>query len=480
MKIPNRWHAALLSASLVGIASPAVLAQTDYALQLDGTSQSVETQITGDKLAGNELSIEYWFKGPRMLSAVRIQNNIFTYIVAGWGGGSGPTGASPLHLINPAGQEFRLQSTPVTQDGNWHHIVLTYKRNTALGMASYVDGKIVERKDAPDQPIPSMPSTLYFGSLNGTQEYMQGALDEVRIWKRSLTDVEVADHAKNPRRLVGNETGLLAYFPFNEPNGSTTLDKASGQTATLRNSGVNSRVALSGLFFSDPSGILSTNLAAGGLWKGEVSLKQVSQIYGSSYTTDRSPAGSAFNLNILLHVDATGVVRLLKDVTIMQLPGASPTNALDTTKIVLVTDDTQLPSFTGVLKRNGKLVGARLSSPFYQFAGNSALLAGGLGLGYATEGTIAIPASLPGNPFRHKYHHDLRDPRDLQGNPYDLSRKIHIDFSEQTLSPGDGRDRLKGTYRETMGGLNKDSQPIIVEGTISLERISLVTKLNNQ
>lgn len=471
---------AAISATLLLLAG-AARAQTDYALLLNGSNQSVETAITGDKLAGNELTIEYWFKGSRPVSCVRIQDGGVAWIVTGWSQGG------PLqHLINTSGRQLlaiAMDSTSGTTigDGRWHHVAVTYKRNTVGGFAAFLDGSPVPgAANTVDDAIPAINAKVWLGSLNGTQELTAGTLDEIRIWKRALPPDELLDHARNPRRLVGTETGLAAYFPLNETSATATADIVSGSAAILRNTTAASRVPLAGIAFGEPSGRLQTNPAMAGLWKGEVSLKRVNQIFGSSYTTVRSPAGGQFDMNILLHVDAAGTVRVLKDVTFMQQRVASLDGALDTTKIVLVTDDNLLPNYSGVIKRNGKLVGARFSSAFYQFPGLSADLAGGLGLGYATEGTINVPATLPTNPFRHKFHHDHRDPKDLLKNPYDLTRKIHIDFGEQKKLPGDGRDRLKGTYRETITGLNKDTQPVIVEGEISLDRISLVSKLNNQ
>ena len=70
----------------------------DYALNFSG-GQAVETPITGAQLAGDELTIEYWFKGSKMLSAVRIQDGSSAWIVAGWGGDGGTRGASPVHLV---------------------------------------------------------------------------------------------------------------------------------------------------------------------------------------------------------------------------------------------------------------------------------------------------------------------------------------------------------------------------------------------
>ncbi|HTI72484.1 MAG TPA: LamG domain-containing protein [Candidatus Limnocylindria bacterium] len=444
----------------------------DYALNFEG-GQAVETPVTGDKLAGDELTIEYWFKGSKMLSAVRIQDGSVAWLVAGWGGGNGTSGVTPVHLIKTSGsQDVRPNSSAMVQDGsNWHHLAVTYKRGAAKGIVSFVDGVAVDRRDAANEPIPAIAGKVWLGALNGTQEFMTGALDEVRLWKRALTEAEILSHAQNPRRLTGREQGLVAYFPFNETGTATTREVVSGQDAGLKGFTAAGRVSQTGIVFGPPL----PDPAAAGLWLGEVSLNKVNEVAeGSASTTLPQPAGGQFDFNIILHADTNGIVRLLKDVSLMQ----KRNTASNLTEIVLITDDTLLANYDGVVKRAGKLVGVRYSSSFFPFAGQYLACTGGLGLGNGLLVTNTLPASLPTNPFRHLYHPNHKDPRDLQNKPYDIERRIEIVFNDVKLGVGEGRDSLKGTYRETILGLHK--LPLITEGSVSLQRLSLVNKLNNQ
>jgi hypothetical protein len=443
----------------------------DYALTFDG-AQAVETQITGDKLAGNELTVEYWFKGSKMLSAVRIQDGGNAWVVAGWGGGTGTAGAVPMMMIKTsASQDARVNATVAVQNGSWHHLAVTYKRNTTNGIVTYVDGVAVQRANAADQPIPAINGKVYLGALSGNQEFLIGALDEVCIWRRALTESEIRERAIHPRRLLGIEPSLVAYFPFNDSATNSTRDLASGADAVLKNRSANARVPQTNIVLATSAPVP----AAAGLWLGEISLNAVSQAYsGSTNSYMPAPTGTPFDFNIILHADTNGQVRLLKDVTIMQ----KRNTASNLTEVVLLTDDTLIPQYDGVLKRSGKLVGARYSSPFYQFEGQSLPLVGGLALNSGLTGTNRIPTALATHPFRHPFHPNHKNPVDLQGTPYDLERQIEIAFSESKTGLNEGRDILRGTYRETLTGLHK--VPLVTTGTISLQRISLVGKLNNQ
>lgn len=460
--------------TLVLTAAP--LPATDYAFAFNGVNQSLETQITGDKLAGNELSLEYWFKGSKLHSAVRLQAGN-RWVVSGWGPQFGQT---PQHLINTTGTN--ALTVPITvvvpgvQDGQWHHIAMTWKRNDPTGFKTYLDGAGGGGIATSDDPFPVLDAKVFIGSLGGTNEFLQGQLDEVRIWSRVLTAAEIRDHYTTPRQLLGGDPGLVAYFSFNDAAPTGTVDTVGKQLALFRNMSAADRVVQDGIKFGPAALITAPNPAGAGLWLGEVSLKNVNEVYGgSANTTNGATSGGQFDFNIILHADTNGLVRLLKDVTIMQKRNV----ASNLTDLVLVTDDTLLPNFDGVLKRSGKLVGVRFSSAFYQFEGPSLPVAGGMGYGFRMVGTNSMAASLPANPFRHKFHPTHKSPLDLQGQPYNITREIEISLTGGgKVSVSDGRDRLKGIYRETIRGLHK--LPLITEGEISLERVSLVTKLNNQ
>ncbi len=446
---------------------------TDYCYAFNGVNQSLDTKITGAALAGNALSVEYWFKGPKLLSALRLQSGS-AWLVSGWGWPQ-----SVQNMINTSGSNNvttviagAVGGVAGVQDGQWHHIAITWQRNTTNGFKNYVDGAQVGAVNTDNVPFPLINADIYLGSFNGTSEFLQGSLDEVRIWNRVLPTAEIQDHASNRRRLLGSDPGLVAYYTFNDGLTNGTLDNVTKTVALYQNMTTADRQVQDGLTFGAPALITLPNPAAGGLWLGEVSLTGVSEVAAGQ--TNTTPTATPFNFNIILHADTNGVVRLLKDVTIMQKRN-TVSNLAD---IVLLTDDTLIPNYDGVLKRGGKLVGQRYSSVFYTFDGQFLPLSGGLGYGYSLQGTNYLPATQPTNPFRHLYHPQHKNPLDLSGKPYDITRKIRIDLMGGGITGvGEGRDRLEGTYREIISGLH--NQDLITDGSIKLVRINTVSKLNN-
>ena len=64
-----------------------------------------------------------------------------------------------------------------------------------------------------------------------------GAMKEVRIWSKALTQEEIA--ATHMLRLTGYERELLAYYPMDEGAGKTAKDRANGANLTLKSASWN-------------------------------------------------------------------------------------------------------------------------------------------------------------------------------------------------------------------------------------------------
>ncbi len=64
-----------------------------------------------------------------------------------------------------------------------------------------------------------------------------GAMKEVRIWSKALTQEEIA--ATHLRRLTGYERELLAYYPMDEGSGKIAKDRANGANMTLKSASWN-------------------------------------------------------------------------------------------------------------------------------------------------------------------------------------------------------------------------------------------------
>jgi hypothetical protein len=177
----------------------------------------IETPITD--LSGSQLTVAFWFKGSNSGSAFRQQADAgATYLVFPWGSNlhimSNDGGVSGINVDNNGGN--------TVNDGNWHHILVTWKQNTANGFASYLDGELIASRTSSNTPIPNIASTVEFGRYKGNTEFTNGDIDEMRIWSRFMTADEVKQHYMSSLQKLNSTQWLLSVNQSKTP--TTVLD----------------------------------------------------------------------------------------------------------------------------------------------------------------------------------------------------------------------------------------------------------------
>ncbi|MFZ4621461.1 MAG: LamG-like jellyroll fold domain-containing protein, partial [Bacteroidota bacterium] len=197
------------------------------AVSLNGSSNYLSVNTLTD-LSGDSLTIEYWFKGSDLVSAVRYQSG-GDYLVAGWN-----ASGTKVHILsNDGGVNNGIPVGASAEDGNWHHVAMTWKRNTVNGFKSYLDGQLVAQRTSSDAPIVNMNTPTIIGSYFGFGEFTHGLLDEIRIWRSNRSAQQVRENMH--RRISGDQPGLLAYFQFTEGNGTMSVDSIKGHVASFIN-----------------------------------------------------------------------------------------------------------------------------------------------------------------------------------------------------------------------------------------------------
>ena len=236
----------------------------------------------------------------------------------------------------------------------------------------------------------------------------------------------------------------------------------------------------------------STNALAG-LWVGTATLNAVSEA-NSTNPNVPTPTKSDLNLRLILHVDGSGQVRLLKEVIQMWRDGTTTNDSRGNAVVdkpgeyVLLTDDTKIGQFKGASVRDGTLVGRRLSTVGYDFpsatSSNFLNMTGSFGPGQTLNVTIPLPYDHPDNPFLHRYHPDHDNLNTTFSGPaiesYSVTRQVELDIASpppvaQSV-PDYGFNEFDGAYHETITGLHKNS--LYVSGTFRLRRLSYAAELN--
>ena len=217
--------------------------------------------------------------------------------------------------------------------------------------------------------------------------------------------------------------------------------------------------------------VSSSTLYAGsfsGLWLGTVEVDKVNEVFSAS--TDANTPKEVkypFNLQFIFHVNGSGNVKLLKEVYLMQTK--------DEGKRVLVTDEKRLNDFEGIIRKgDNKLVPVRFTSPSIDFDTTKTEIALSGTINNTLTATNILHGKLhPTNPFRHQFHPNHKEGRDVT-----RSFKISIETTApgEKVAPNVGKTKLVGHYEETLLGLHK--APLKVSGNIILTLISQVDSLN--
>ncbi|MEI7420845.1 MAG: glycine-rich protein, partial [Prolixibacteraceae bacterium] len=130
-------------------------------------------------------------------------------------------------------------------DNNWHHIAFSFNSGVTNGSYIYIDGVL---KLTTTYTILNQTNGVGIGngSLTPNQQNFTGSIDEVRIWNVARTQAQVQS-AMNTE-LAGTESGLAAYYNFNQGTSSGTNSGISTLTDKTSNSnnGTLSSFALTG------------------------------------------------------------------------------------------------------------------------------------------------------------------------------------------------------------------------------------------
>ncbi|RRR71260.1 LamG domain-containing protein, partial [Streptomyces sp. RP5T] len=95
-------------------------------------------------------------------------------------------------------------------DGRWHHLVL---RRGGGRLTLFVDGTATGVPDVPGSVSRNAPFGVHIGQRVDGRAHFTGAIDEVRVWGRALTDAEVTGaHA-------GSADSVL-WLPMDRVDGS--------------------------------------------------------------------------------------------------------------------------------------------------------------------------------------------------------------------------------------------------------------------
>jgi len=205
------------------------------ALQFNGTNQYVQLlpSYSGINFSGsNDFTISMWFKGNGGLynqhSTAINQCEIFLTAPAASGG--------KIRLAiakNSVGWDTNLYSIQTVDTTVWNHVAIT---RTGNNLYLYINGQLDNQEPlSVSVSATQAAGNMYIGYDTNVGGYFNGQIDEVRIWNTARTQTQILSTMWKP--LTGGESGLVAYYNFNQTSPSTTLPDVTGHgyNGTLTN-----------------------------------------------------------------------------------------------------------------------------------------------------------------------------------------------------------------------------------------------------
>jgi hypothetical protein len=199
---------------------------------------------TGLDMVSNNFTIEAWVK----LESLPTGTSDAMNIVSKWGGTDTGGGRNYKFLYDKVGSNYRLNlalsSTGNSADfvellkyyslntGTWYHLAVTY--NLSTGIAEFfLNGASLGTATGGPTTLTNGSTEFNIGREPANGQYMDGIIDEVRVWNTLRTEAEIADDRS--RELNGNESGLVGYWKLNNSLADST---ANGNTLSNNGSAV--------------------------------------------------------------------------------------------------------------------------------------------------------------------------------------------------------------------------------------------------
>jgi hypothetical protein len=191
-------------------------------LSFDGKDDYIYigTGLNSQITVNDAFTFSVWLKTTGTSNAGIIDNADWTADYVGTAFEMEADGDIRLDIVQAGSLLDRVTADTAVNDGNWHHIIAVHKNAMAANTKIYIDGVAQSMTVNDDDAGDIVGSTsLQIGARDGANYPFSGSIDEVRIYNRALSAEEVRYHY--------NKGGPVAYWKFDEGNGTTTYDESA-------------------------------------------------------------------------------------------------------------------------------------------------------------------------------------------------------------------------------------------------------------
>lgn len=198
---------------------------TNYALSFDGTDNVNFGDDVAFDFGTDSFTIEYY-----VIVATTADNRNLVKKGPGAGLTEFRAGINPGNRLDALlgddaanKREGQLGSVALI-NGVPYHVAFVFDRINDF-IYGYIDGILVSTP-LDISGVTGSPDNANDLILGATFGSFIGQCDDLRIWNDARTQAEI--HANMGKRLVGDEVGLIGYWPMNEGGGSVVADLSSG------------------------------------------------------------------------------------------------------------------------------------------------------------------------------------------------------------------------------------------------------------
>ena len=203
------------------------------ALEFDGVDDYVGIQPTTDFDFGTgDFTVTAWFKtdstviGPQIINFRHNDNNPHIELYVNGFVGLGSLGT---HILTDSGAVRMEYAQAGINDSKWHNAAITFKNGESDGYKLYLDGAEVAQ-DTLSCTLSNWDKITIGARILGVNQF-SGTVDDVHIYNQALSAEEI--QASMHLRPDTNDPNLVAYWDFDEGEGTVAGDSAGGNDGTL-------------------------------------------------------------------------------------------------------------------------------------------------------------------------------------------------------------------------------------------------------
>jgi hypothetical protein len=208
---------------VLGFSAVSTAAPKEEFLLFNGVDSSVAVSDAGSLDISTSITLEAWIQ-PITISSTKAQDRVLSKdsnysltISTGDTGCDFGTSGDVQWRATIGGIDDRICGGSLTLD-QWHHVAGTYDGATFI---LYLDGVPVASA-ARTGAIATNSLDLVIGNSPTLGRPFDGGIDDVRIWNIARTAGQIMDNMNV--ELTGAESGLVAYYSFNEGGGQIAAD----------------------------------------------------------------------------------------------------------------------------------------------------------------------------------------------------------------------------------------------------------------